>query len=130
MAHFAELDDNNIVLRVVVISNDVVDPEGTGTDNEALGIAKCQALFGSDTNWVQTSYNNNFRKRYAGQGFWYDSENDIFVEPKPGANWTLADDYVTAGFAEEWVAPVAHPDPENFDNFWWHEPSGTWLKIE
>ena len=128
MAHFAELDDNNIVLRVVVISNNVTDPENTGTDDESLGIAKCKKLWGDDTNWVQASYNANFRKQYAGFGFWYDAENDIFVAPKPAESWVLADDYVTAGYLEEWIPPTPHPDPTQYRDYWWHEPSLSWIK--
>ena len=131
MAHFAEIDENNIVLRVNVISNDVVDPENTGTDDEALRIAFCKSLWGENTNWVQTSYNSNFRKQYAGAGSWYDSENDVFISPQPFESWTLTDDYVTGTHPiEEWKPPIAHPNPENYDQYWWHEPSQTWVNQE
>lgn len=81
MAHFAELDKNNTVLRVIVVgNNDMLDPI-TGEENESIGISFLQSLFGIDTKWVQTSYNGNFRGRYAATGFIYDSELDIFVDP-------------------------------------------------
>lgn len=76
MAHFAELDDNNIVLRVVVVSNaDLLDDNGV--EQEALGIAVCQQQLGG--RWVQTSYNGNFRGKYAGIGMRYDDAIDEFV---------------------------------------------------
>jgi len=76
MAHFAELDDNNIVLRVVVVSNaDLLDDNGV--EQEALGIAVCQQQLGG--RWVQTSYNSNFRGQYAGIGMRYDDVLDEFV---------------------------------------------------
>ena len=80
MAHFAELDENNIVLRVVVISNDDIKDEN-GEENENIGIAFCQSLFGQNTKWVQTSYNNKIRGGFAGIGASYDPIQDIFVAP-------------------------------------------------
>lgn len=79
MAHFAEIDDNNVVLRVVVVDNsEVLNAEGL--EDEQVGIAFCQNLFGG--NWVQTSYNNSFRGIFAGPGFIYDEDLDVFVEPQ------------------------------------------------
>ena len=78
MAHFAQLDDNNFVLQVVVISNnDILD--NNGNESEEIGIQLCQSFFGKDTIWKQTSYNNTFRKIYAGIGFFYDENLDKFV---------------------------------------------------
>lgn len=82
MAHFAELDSNNTVLRVLVVSNDDITDEN-GQEQEALGIALLRSLFGADTQWVQTSYNSNFRGTYAGIGFTYDEEDDVFAPPQP-----------------------------------------------
>lgn len=78
MAHFAELDENNIVQRVIVVANAelLVD----GVENEAKGIEFCNSLFGG--NWVQTSFNNSFRKRFAGIGHSYDANRDAFISPK------------------------------------------------
>lgn len=79
MAHFAELDNNNIVKQVIVIhNNELLD---NGVEFEAKGIAFCQSLFGGQ--WVQTSYNGNIRKNYAGIGFTYDEIRDAFIPPKP-----------------------------------------------
>ena len=76
MSHFAELDENNVVLRVIVVNNtELLD--ANGVEQEALGQAFCTNLFGG--NWKQTSYNGNIRKRYAGVGFTYDPTLDEFV---------------------------------------------------
>jgi len=89
MAHFAELDETNIVLRVIVVGNDML-PDEQGQESEAVGIAFCQSLFGADTIWVQTSFNGNIRKNYAGMGFTYDQTRDAFIAPMPeGDGWIL-----------------------------------------
>lgn len=80
MAHFAELDSNNTVLSVHVVNNSDITDENN-QEQEQLGIAFLQNLHGADTQWVQTSYNNNFRGTYAGIGYTYDEVNDIFVPP-------------------------------------------------
>lgn len=82
MAHFAKLDENNIVLEVIVVNNDVVQ-NLPFPDSEPIGVAFCQSLFGADTIWKQTSYNGNFRGCYAGIGFLYDPVDDVFVNPNP-----------------------------------------------
>ena len=86
MAHFAQIDENNIVLQVIVVNNDVISnlpfPE-----SESVGVSFCQSLFGGE--WKQTSYNNNFRGNYAGIGYTYDATNDVFYAPRPDASWTL-----------------------------------------
>jgi hypothetical protein len=99
MAYFAELDTNNIVLRVIAIADaDLLDENGN--EIEALGIARCKQLFGENTIWLQTSYNTlanvhangktPFRKNFAGIGFAYDAQRDAFIEPKPeGEGWLL-----------------------------------------
>ena len=77
MAHFAELDENNIVKRVIVVANeDILDENGQ--ESEQKGIDLCHNMLGG--NWKQTSYNHNFRGRYAGVGWLYDEENDMFVD--------------------------------------------------
>ena len=78
MAHFAELDENNTVLRVIVVSNENCK-DAEGNESEIIGAEFCSNLFGGK--WIQTSYNNNFRVRYAGIGYKYDTELDEFVEP-------------------------------------------------
>jgi hypothetical protein len=81
MAHFAELDASNIVQRVIVVNNEKLTDQH-GVEHEHLGIDFCHRLFGSDTRWVQTSYNSNFRGTYAGIGFVYDPVQDIFKQPE------------------------------------------------
>ena len=80
MAHFAELKDN-VVQRIIVINNEVLG-NAEGLTGEAIGIAFCKSLYGADTDWKQTSYNNNFRGRYAGVGMTYDPDKDEFNFPE------------------------------------------------
>ena len=80
MAHFAQLDANNVVTEVIVVNNAVVE-DLSFPESEPLGVAFCQSLYGADTVWKQTSYNNKFRGVYAGIGFLYDVNDDIFVAP-------------------------------------------------
>jgi hypothetical protein len=115
MAHFAELGLDNTVKRVVVIhNNELLD--GDGVEQESLGIAFCEQLFGGT--WVQTSYNGNIRKNYAGVGYTYNSSLDAFIPPKPYASWTL--DETTC----QWEAPVAMPVDDN--SYTWNETDQTW----
>jgi hypothetical protein len=84
MAHFAELDENNVVLRVIVVADeDCVDENGN--ESEEAGSQFCADLLGG--RWVQTSYNANFRKNYAGTGFIFDEARNAFIEPDPGPNY-------------------------------------------
>jgi hypothetical protein len=89
MAHFAQLDESNIVTQVIVVhNNELLD---NGVESEAKGVAFCQSLLGG--NWVQTSYNGNIRKNYAGIGYTYDQAQDAFIPPKPEeGNWVLNED--------------------------------------
>jgi len=81
MAHFAQLDENNVVLQVIVVNNAELLDE-SGQELEAKGIAFCQSLFGADTRWVQTSYSNKFREKYAGIGDFYSEDYDAFIAPE------------------------------------------------
>jgi len=81
MAHFAELDENNTVLRVVVVDNNNLLDE-SNDEKEDVGVRYLQGILGPDSRWVQTSYNGNFRKVYAGIGFTYDPLNDEFIPPE------------------------------------------------
>lgn len=118
MAHYAEIDANNVVLRVIVVSNeDESTPDGTTV--ESIGVAFCQRLFGGD--WVKTSYNGNIRKRYAGIGYTYNSSLDAFVPPQPYPSWTL--DNATA----DWIAPV--PTPTDGKKYSWDEDTLSWVEV-
>lgn len=101
MAHFAQLDTNNIVTKVIVINNkDIIDPQ-TGKENEQLGINLCRKLLGDDTNWKQTSYNGSFRKNYAGEGFVWDEGRKAFIPQQPYPSWVLNESTCI------WEAPLA-----------------------
>ena len=125
MAHFAQLDDNNVVTQVIVVSNNELLDAG-GQEREEMGIGFCQRLFGG--NWKQTSYNHNFRKRYAGIGYTYNAELDAFVPPKPHASWVLNTEEAI------WEAPVAMPsdagqgDPPKA--YTWDEETTSWKEVE
>ena len=118
MAHFAELDENNVVKRVIVVGNaDTSDAHGV--EKEHIGAAFCERLLGGT--WKQTSYNGNMRKRYAGIGFTYNSALDAFVAPKPFASWVLNN--TTA----DWEAPVAMPSDGK--NYSWNESTLSWEEV-
>lgn len=102
MAHFAQLDENNIVISVVVINNeDCVDADGN--ESESVGVNFCKSLFGADTIWKQTSYNSNIRKNFAVIGATYDISRDAFISPQPYASWTLDDTTCL------WESPISKP---------------------
>ena len=88
MAHFAKINSDNIVEQVIVVNNNVVQ-DILQRDVEQLGIDFCKKLFGDETNWVQTSYNNNIRKQFAKIGDTYDKEKDKFISPQPFPSWVL-----------------------------------------
>ena len=93
MAHFAELDENNMVKMVIVVNNDVIE-DLPFPESEPLGIAFCQSLYGPDTVWKQTSINANFRGQYAQRGLVYDEVRDIFYDPnRPEISETPIPDY-------------------------------------
>jgi len=118
MAHFAQLDDDNVVLQVIVVNNnDCLDENGS--ESEAVGVAFCQSLF-PGTNWKQTSYNGNFRYNYAGIGYTYDPVRNGFVPPQPYPSWLLAVNCV-------WWAPT--PMPKDGKNYRWDEPTTSWVEI-
>jgi len=97
MAHFAELDENNVVLRVVVVDNKDTS-DANGVEKEHIGAAFLERILGG--RWVQTSYNGNIRKRYAGAGMVYLPEHDQFAAtPKPG------DEYEYDPESGDWVIP-------------------------
>jgi len=119
MAHFAELGENNTVLRVIVVSNnDTMDSDGN--EVEAIGAEFCRNLLGGT--WKQTSYNGNFRRRYAGIGYTYNSDLDAFISPQPYPSWTL--DNATA----DWQAPVAMPNDGKIYN--WNEGTQSWDEVQ
>ena len=110
MAHFAQLDENNIVTQVIVVGNSDTS-DVNGVESESIGVAFCQQLLGADTNWKQTSYNSNMRGNYAGIGYTYMTNvatlgvgsTDIFIGQQPYASWTIG-----VGTAR-WYSPIPEP---------------------
>jgi len=105
MSHFAKIDSDNIVTQVIVAEQDFIN----------------SGLVGDSFLWVQTSYNNNFRKQFAGVGYTYDKVNDVFIKPQPYASWAL-----DASF--DWQPPTAMPDDDKMYN--WNEATTTCDEIE
>lgn len=120
MAHFAELDNNNLVIRVIAVHNNELIAPG-GEESELLGIDFCKNHYGQHTKWIQTSYNKNFRKNFAGAGFKYDSNRDAFIPPKPFNSWVLNEETCI------WEATLPYPDDGK--NYIWNETALSWEEI-
>ena len=122
MAHFAKLNSSNEVVHVSVVDNwNVTD--GTGTEQESVGVAYLESVHGVDPNftWKQTSYNNNIRKNYAGIGYSWDAGRDAFISPKPFNSWVLNEDSCL------WEAPTPMPNDGKIYN--WDEETTSWIEI-
>lgn len=122
MAHFAQLDGNNVVTQVIVVANgDILDENGQ--ESEEIGVQFCKNLLGQDTNWIQTSYNSNFRKRFAGIGMKYIPETNVFAKISPYPSWSYN------AQTDEWEAPTPKPaDGENY-TWEWNEETQTWTPL-
>ena len=125
MAHFAELNNSNEVLRVVVISNDDVEANGGELSSDAETFVASIVPHSEDgTAWKQTSYNSNFRKQYAGIGDTFDSSKDKFIKPQPYPSWSLDSN-------DDWQAPVTYPIITEIDSnlviITWDEDNQKWL---
>ena len=121
MAHFAQLDENNVVTQVIVVDNkDTSDVNGV--EKESIGIAFCERLLGGT--WKETSYNGNLRKNYAGIGYSYNADIDAFVPPKPYASWILNAE------TAQWDSPTPYPEdvgtPEEPKSYTWNEETQEW----
>ncbi len=118
MAHFAQLNEENLVTQVIVVANqDTADQDGV--ENEAIGIEFCTNLLGGK--WVQTSYNANIRKNYAGIGYKYDAALDAFIPPQPFASWTLNNE------TAQWEAPTPYPTDDK--RYTWDEATTAWVEV-
>lgn len=118
MAHFAQLNENNIVIQVIVVHNsDCLD--ANGEESEAVGAGFCAKLFGG--NWKQTSFNGNIRKNYAGIGYVYDRIRDAFIPPKPYNSWLLNEDTC------RWDPPIPVPIDGNY--YIWNESVVNWVEV-
>ena len=104
MSHFAEIDSNGIVQRVIVAEQDFID----------------SGAVGDAASWIQTSYNHSIRKQFAGIGFTYDTAKDKFIAPQPFASWALDAD-------DDWQPPVAMPDDDKM--YRWDEDTTNWVEI-
>jgi hypothetical protein len=113
MAHFAKLDENNVVIEVNVVSNSVLD----ANNEEQSGINFLIQWSGGYSNWKQTSYNNNFRGTYAGIGYSYDANEDIFIAPKPYPSWIRSGSF--------WNPPTPMPTEGRWS---WDESSLSWVE--
>ena len=104
MSHFAEVNSDGIVQRVIVAEQDFIN----------------SGAVGDSFLWVQCSYNNNFRKQYAGKGYKYDKANDVFIAPQPYPSWTLDDNH-------DWVPPTAMPSDGK--EYTWDEANTKWVEV-
>ena len=120
MAHFAKLDENNLVVAVHVVNNNELLQDGI--ESESKGIQFLIDWSGGYTNWKQTSYNGNIRKNYAGIGFTYDQDRDAFIAPQPFASWVLNEETC------QWDAPVAMPT--DGQRYYWDEATTSWVVNE
>ena len=116
MAHFAKIEDNLVTQVIVVDNSDILDE--SNNESEALGIKICQDLLGGT--WVQTSYNGNIRKNYAGIGYTYDSSRDAFIDPSPYASWVLNETTC------KYQAPIAYPSDGK--HYKWNEETTNWVE--
>ena len=118
MAHFAELDINNVVLRVIVVSNNEL-LDSNGIEQEELGKLFCNKLLGG--NWVQCSYNGSFRTRMAGKNYTYDVERNAFIPPKQYDSFIFNEELLL------WMPPVSYPDDGN--QYIWDEEIENWEQV-
>jgi hypothetical protein len=118
MAHFAKLDDNNVVIAVHVVNNDVITIDGV--ELEQAGVDFLTNLHGHN-NWKQTSYNGAFRKNYAGIDYTYMESIDAFISPKPFLSWVVNSENGT------WEPPL--PYPTDGKKYEWFEPNQQWIEV-
>ncbi len=117
MAHYAFLDENNIVTEVIT---------GRNEDEVVDGISDWEAYYSDfrDQPCVRTSYNGNIRKNFAGVGFTYDADRDAFIPPKPFDSWVLDEETCN------WEAPVPYPETEDGDYYTWDEATTSWTLMQ
>lgn len=119
MAHFAKINNQNIVEQVIVVKNDVI-LKSDGTESELKGKQFLNSILGQ-AKWVQTSYNGSFRKNFAGVGYTYDIERDAFIAPKPFNSWTLNEDTC------RWESPIPYPSDGKL--YTWNEDISNWEEL-
>ena len=121
MAHFAKMDESNIVLEVNVVNNEDIQ-DLSFPESESVGIEFLTNWSGGYSNWKQTSYNKSFRKNYAGIGFTYDPQRDAFIPPQPFPSWVLNEQTCL------WEAPT--PRPMDGFEYIWNEEELSWVRYE
>jgi hypothetical protein len=130
MAYFAKLGAGNIVEQIISINNSVITDDN-GVEQEQLGVDFINHLYKTNDVWKQTSYNSSFRKRYAGVGYSYDEQRNVFLKPKPFDSWLLNEETL------EWEAPVVYPETYTLnlldeqgnltkDIYYWNENRRKW----
>jgi hypothetical protein len=118
MAHFAKINENNVVEEIIVIDNK--DCQNLDfPESEVIGQMFITSI-GLDGTWKQTSYNSNFRKKYAGIGDTFDETRDAFITPKPFTSWVLNEE------TSIWEAPT--PKPEDNKTYRWNEETLSWIE--
>ena len=129
MAHFAKIENSKVVNCVVIHNNELLID---GVEVESKGAEFCTNLFGGE--WVQTSYNGNFRKQFAGIGYSYDADADVFIAPQPFLSWSLDENH-------DWQPPIPMPTPDGqswdycsvdycgHHHFVWFEPNKVWIEL-
>ena len=110
MAHFAKLDENNVVLEVVIVNNNDAKTEQDGIDFLIT-------LYGGYNGWKQCSYNNGIRKQFPSKGYTYNMEFDVFVAPQPFPSWTIDGNH-------DWQPPTPKPTDEKY--YIWNETNKSW----
>jgi hypothetical protein len=121
MAHFAQVDKDWIVQQVVVVNNSILLNE-QGIECDWLGEQFCQSLYGASTKWIQTSYNGNRYKNFAGIGYTFDPQRNAFIPPKPYRSWILNEESC------QWEPPLPRPSGEGL--YAWSEDVGSWIAID
>tara|TARA_Y100001972_G_scaffold59039_1_gene72349 strand:+ start:2545 stop:2910 length:366 start_codon:yes stop_codon:yes gene_type:complete len=120
MANFAKLGTGNIIEKVVVVSNQVIT-DNDGNEQEQLGVDFLNNLYKTRDVWKQTSFNNNFRKNFAGIGYTYDEQRDAFIPPKRYPSWILDEETCL------WKAPIDYPEDDK--NYNWNEELKNWEEL-
>ena len=119
MAYFAQLDDQGTVLQVISIGNGYA-PDPAPEQSEQAGQTYISDTLGLTGEWRQTSYNGNFRKQYAGPGYRYDADADVFIAPQPSPSWTLDANH-------DWQPPT--PMPSDGGPWFWDEDTLSWVEV-
>lgn len=115
MAYFAELDNQNLVVRVVAVSDNEA-PDPAPNDQAGNHFLNSIGLIGQ---WVQTSFNNRIRKQFAGIGYRYDAQADVFISPQPFPSWTLDQHH-------DWQPPIPYPSDDQ--KYQWDEERQEWIE--